>query len=88
MKDYSAFAEAERTGWTDGERAAGYINLFAAASDQIIEPLLDAVGVKSGESVLDFARARASTHPQATAYVSSISGSNVSICGLIFASRN
>ena len=53
MKDFAAFAEAERTGWTDAERAAGYVNLFAAASDQIIEPLLDAVGVKPGESVLD-----------------------------------
>ena len=53
MKDFAAFAEAERTGWTDAERASGYVDLFAAASDQVIEPLLDSVGAKSGQNVLD-----------------------------------
>lgn len=53
LKDFTAFAEAERTGWADAERASGYIDLFAAASDQVIEPLLDAAGIQSGQTVLD-----------------------------------
>jgi SAM-dependent methyltransferase len=53
LKDFAAFAEAERIGWTDAERASGYVDLFAAASDQVIEPLLDSVGAKSGQNVLD-----------------------------------
>lgn len=53
LKDFAAFAEAERIGWTDAERASGYVDLFAAASDQLIKPLLDAAGVKSDRAVLD-----------------------------------
>jgi SAM-dependent methyltransferase len=53
LKDFAAFAEAERIGWTDAERASGYVDLFAAASDQLIKPLLDAAGVKSDRTVLD-----------------------------------
>lgn len=53
LNDFAAFAEAERIGWTDDERASGYVDLFAAASDQIIEPLLDAAGAKSEMAVLD-----------------------------------
>jgi SAM-dependent methyltransferase len=51
--DFTAFAEAEHFGWRNSERASGYVNLFAAASDQIIEPLLDAVGAQSSQNVLD-----------------------------------
>jgi SAM-dependent methyltransferase len=53
LKDFPAFAEAERAGWTDSERASGYVDLFAAASNQVIEPLLDSVGAKSSQLVLD-----------------------------------
>lgn len=53
MNDFAAFAQAERAGWTDAERASGYVDLFAAASDKIIEPLLDAAGARSGDTVLD-----------------------------------
>jgi SAM-dependent methyltransferase len=53
VSDFAAFAEAERVGWTDADRATGYVDLFAAASDQVIDPLLDAAGVKPGQTVLD-----------------------------------
>ena len=53
LKDFTAFAEAERTGWMDAERASGYVDLFAAASDQVIEPLLDAAGAQAGQTALD-----------------------------------
>ena len=53
LKDFTAFAEAERTGWMDAERASGYVDLFAAASDQVIEPLLDAAGAQPGQTALD-----------------------------------
>lgn len=53
MGEYAAFAEAERKGWTDAARASGYIDLFAAAADRLIEPLVQAAGAKSGLRVLD-----------------------------------
>lgn len=53
MNDYSVFAAAERGGWTDIERAIGYVDLFAAAADQIVQPLLDAVNVTPEEISLD-----------------------------------
>jgi SAM-dependent methyltransferase len=53
LSDYAAFAEAERAGWTDAERASGYIDLFAAASDRLIQPLLDPAQAKPGQHVLD-----------------------------------
>ena len=53
MSDFSAFAKAERIGWTDTQRAIGYVDLFAAAADQAIQPLLDAVDAESGEEALD-----------------------------------
>ncbi|MFL6796033.1 MAG: class I SAM-dependent methyltransferase [Xanthobacteraceae bacterium] len=53
MSEFIAFAEAERVGWADSVRAASYVDLFATASDQVIEPLLDAAGAKSGQRVLD-----------------------------------
>jgi len=43
----------ERAGWSDATRASGYAELFASASDQAIEGLLDAVGVKSDLRALD-----------------------------------
>jgi hypothetical protein len=32
----------ERNGWSDAARASGYVELFASASDQAIDSLLDA----------------------------------------------
>src|SRR5262245_59243743 len=43
----------ERSGWSDAARASGYVDLFAAASDQAIQPLLDAVGAGPGLRALD-----------------------------------
>jgi SAM-dependent methyltransferase len=53
LDDFAAFAEAERKGWTGAERASGYVDLFAAVADRLIEPLLEAVGARSGLRVLD-----------------------------------
>lgn len=53
MSDFSAFSEAERAGWSDAKRAAGYVDLFAPASDQVIAPLLKAAGAQAGQKALD-----------------------------------
>jgi SAM-dependent methyltransferase len=53
VSDFAAFAEAERAGWSDADRASGYVDLFAAASDQVIAPLLDAAGARPGRVILD-----------------------------------
>jgi SAM-dependent methyltransferase len=53
MSDFAAFKELEIRGWTDASKAAGYVNLFAQASNQAIGPLLDAVGANSGLDALD-----------------------------------
>src|SRR5215831_5394910 len=42
--DFTAFADMERSSWSDATRASGYVELFACASDQTIEKLIDAVG--------------------------------------------
>lgn len=53
MSDYAAFKELEIHGWSDAARAANYVKLFATASDQAIEPLLEAAGARGGAKVLD-----------------------------------
>jgi len=53
MGDFAAFAAMERSGWSEAARASSYVSLFAAASDQAIQHLLDAVGARSGLRVLD-----------------------------------
>jgi ubiquinone/menaquinone biosynthesis C-methylase UbiE len=53
VSDFSAFGSMERHGWGDAARAAGYVELFASASDQAIDKLLDAVGAKPGIKALD-----------------------------------
>lgn len=53
VSEYSAFAEAERIGWADINRATGYVDLFAAVADQVVQPLLNAVDVSAGQSALD-----------------------------------
>jgi SAM-dependent methyltransferase len=53
VQNYSAFADMERSGWFDAARASGYVDLFAAASDQAIEGLLDAAGVGPNLKSLD-----------------------------------
>jgi SAM-dependent methyltransferase len=51
--DFTAFADMERSSWSDAARASGYVDLFASASDQTIENLMDAVGAKPGIRALD-----------------------------------
>ncbi len=53
MDDFAAFAAAEFAAWTDATRASDYVDLFATAADQLIEPLLEAAGALTGRSVLD-----------------------------------
>ena len=53
VSDFSAFGSMERRGWADATRAAGYVELFASASDQAIDSLLDAVGAGAGIKALD-----------------------------------
>lgn len=53
MSEFSAFKDLEFRGWTDAKRAEGYVNLFAAASDQTIGALLGAAGAGAGLQALD-----------------------------------
>jgi SAM-dependent methyltransferase len=53
MSDFAAFKELEIRGWSDARRAAGYVDLFASASDQAIGPLLAAAGAGAGLAALD-----------------------------------
>ncbi len=53
VSDFKAFANMERTGWADAARASGYVQLFASASDQTIDSLLDAIEAKPNLKVLD-----------------------------------
>ncbi len=53
MSDFKAFRDLEREGWSDPERASGYVELFASASDQAIGSLLDAVNAKPKLKALD-----------------------------------
>ena len=53
MSNFEAFARLESDGWSDSSRAAGYMELFASASDLAIASLLNAVRAKSGDKALD-----------------------------------
>ena len=53
MGDFSAFANLERSGWLDTKRAFGYVELFASASDQAINSLLDAADASQDLKALD-----------------------------------
>ena len=53
VSDFKAFGDLERAGWSDPERASGYVELFATASDQAIGSLLDAVKAKPKLKALD-----------------------------------
>jgi len=53
MGEFITFAEMERRGWSDAAKSSGYVELFAAASDQAISALLDASGATPGLKVLD-----------------------------------
>ncbi len=53
MSEFGAFGDMERSGWFDAARAAGYIELFAAASDNAIGGLLNAVCAKAPLKALD-----------------------------------
>ena len=53
MSDFAAFKAMESEGWSDAGRAAGYVEMFAQASNQAIEPLLDAADAKRGSTGLD-----------------------------------
>ncbi len=53
MSQIEEFGEMERVGWSDGSRAAAYVELFSSASDQAIPSLIDAVGARGSLRVLD-----------------------------------
>jgi ubiquinone/menaquinone biosynthesis C-methylase UbiE len=53
VSDFSAFANLERSGWLDTKRAFGYVALFASASDQAINSLLDAADASQNLKALD-----------------------------------
>jgi SAM-dependent methyltransferase len=53
VSDFSAFAEMERSSWSDATRASGYVELFASAPDQAIESLLDAARANRDLKTLD-----------------------------------
>jgi SAM-dependent methyltransferase len=53
VSDFTEFGNMERSSWSDAARASGYVELFASASDQTIESLLDAVGAKPDLEALD-----------------------------------
>jgi 2-polyprenyl-3-methyl-5-hydroxy-6-metoxy-1,4-benzoquinol methylase len=53
VNDFSAFGSLERGSWSDPTRATGYVELFASASDQAIESLLDAAGARPNLNALD-----------------------------------
>jgi ubiquinone/menaquinone biosynthesis C-methylase UbiE len=53
VNDFSAFGSLERNSWSDPARAYGYVELFASASDQAIESLLDTVGARPKLNALD-----------------------------------
>jgi SAM-dependent methyltransferase len=53
MSDFEAFGDIERDGWCNVVRASGYVKLFASASDQAIDSLLNAVTAKPDLRALD-----------------------------------
>ena len=54
MSEFAALrGVGDSCGWSDDRRAANYVELFASASDQVIDPLLNAVGAKAGHKALD-----------------------------------
>ena len=53
MNEFNTFRDLEREGWSDLQRASGYVELFASASDQAIGKLLDAANAGPGMKVLD-----------------------------------
>lgn len=53
MNDFKAFRDLEREGWSDPGRASRYVGLFASASDQTIDSLLNAVNATSRLEALD-----------------------------------
>lgn len=53
MSDYTAFAEMERSGWSDAARAEAYVGFFASAAEQAIRSLLDTAAAEDGLEALD-----------------------------------
>lgn len=55
MTRYDGFAELERRGWTDDGISGGYVERFAAASDQAIPAIVAEIagGARAGTPVLD-----------------------------------
>jgi SAM-dependent methyltransferase len=53
VSDYSAFANMERSGWSDATRAGAYVGFFASAAEQAIGSLLDAAAAGPGLKALD-----------------------------------
>jgi SAM-dependent methyltransferase len=53
VSDFKAFKDLERQGWSDPVRASGYVKMFAGASDQAIDSLVNAVNAKPKLKALD-----------------------------------
>ena len=53
MGEFKAFRDLERAGWSDPQRASRYVGLFASASNQAIDRLLDAVNAEPQLKALD-----------------------------------
>jgi ubiquinone/menaquinone biosynthesis C-methylase UbiE len=53
MSGFEAFGRMESEKWSDSSRARHYVNLFASAADQAVQPLVDVVHAKSGRRALD-----------------------------------
>ena len=51
MPTYEGFADLETKGWSDDGISSGYVNLFAAASDMAIMPIIESI--KDTGRVLD-----------------------------------
>jgi SAM-dependent methyltransferase len=87
LGEFAAFAEAERKGWTDAARASGYVDLFAAAANRLIEPLLEAVGARSGQRVLDLCCGQGNVAEALAARGCKVTGVDFSPAMLVFARR-
>jgi SAM-dependent methyltransferase len=87
MSDYAAFKELEIGGWSDAQRAAGYVELFASASDQVIGPLLDAAGAKARQNVLDLCCGQGNVTQALVARGCKVTGADFSIAMLDMARR-
>jgi len=53
VNDFTAFADLERSRWSDPVQAANYVRFFTPASDQAIDSLIDVAGAERDLEALD-----------------------------------